>query len=160
MFTLASSPIKWGGVDDNALPNPNLLANKSSTAGGARAFFNGAKKFNDSPIDDTNGWRIENDDTHISESDWAFYRVPIQPGIYTMSVWARGTGTLSIDEGTSSYTYTTAELTSDWKRYFHIFSVREGDSYDNIYFGVKGANATVDFVGPKLEKGYYATPLS
>lgn len=149
-----------GGVTDSS-SLPNLLINAAfNGSGGKKSLLSKSQSFTNTPIGDVTGWHIEKDDTDSQDSDWAFYNLRLDPGVYTMSMWARGTGKYSLGEGNGKYTYKQEIVTNNWQRYYYSFVVPDGQLVENIYFGVVGFNATIDIVGPKLEKGYYATPLS
>lgn len=88
--------------------------------------------------------------------------VPITNGkTYTMSCYAKGTGTLRLQYGKSPYpekTYVLSNVTA-WTRYSFTFTIgKQSDGSTggstNIYFGIaQGNNTTVQICGLKLEQG-------
>lgn len=106
------------------------------------------------------GFRIVGDDT---DTTTAQNYVPVTAGVeYTLSCYARGSGTLRIQVGKSPYSSITYTLTdvSNWTKYTYTFIAGEGNSVTdgntNVYFGNRGTG-TLEMCGFKLEVGNVST---
>ena len=86
--------------------------------------------------------------------------IPVTSGNkYTISVWAKGTGTLRLQAGQSSYeskTFTMSNVTS-WKKYSWTFTAGTDGSVSssgttNVYFGNGGGTSAIEICGMKLEE--------
>ena len=92
--------------------------------------------------------------------------VPVTTGnTYTMSVWAKGTGSLNLQAGNSTYDnklYTLDNVTS-WTKYSWTFVAGTNGTSNgektNIYFGNLGGTSTIQICGMKLEEGTGFTSL-
>ena len=76
-----------------------------------------------------------------------------------MSVWAKGTGTLNLEAGNSTYGFKFIELSNvtEWTKYSWTFTAGEDDvsavgNQTNIYFGHRGSSGTLQLCGMKLEE--------
>jgi hypothetical protein len=96
--------------------------------------------------------------------DIAQDNVPVSNGqTYTMSCYAKGTGTLRLQYGKNpwpSKTYVLSDVTS-WTKYSYTFAIGEKsdgstNGSTNIYFG-NGTTGTIQICGMKLEEGSKAT---
>ena len=96
--------------------------------------------------------------------------VPLASGqTYTVSVWAKGSGTLAIKVGNGSpYKEETFTLTNNWTRYTMTFNGVPGDTAgtDNarvaterthVSFGITAGSGETQICGMKLERGSTAT---
>ena len=96
--------------------------------------------------------------------------VPLASGqTYTVSVWAKGTGSLVIKVGNDTpYKEATFTLTNNWTRYTMTFNGVAGDTAGennarlknertNIYFGNTAGSSDIQISGMKLERGSTAT---
>ena len=96
--------------------------------------------------------------------------IPITPGeSYTISVWAKGTGTLAIKVGNGNpYYEETFNLTSTWTRYTVTFNAvasnisgtgnaLASNKKTNIFFGTTTGSGVVQICGMKMERGSSAT---
>ena len=92
--------------------------------------------------------------------------VPVTIGNkYTMSVYAKGSGTLKISVGNSKYKSETYVLdnVSEWSRYTWTFTAGEDtasavNNKTNFYFGNIASGKTLQICGMKVEAGETATP--
>ena len=92
--------------------------------------------------------------------------VPVTIGQkYTLSLYAKGTGTLRIGVGNSPYKVQTTAMSNvtTWTRYTMTFtagsdSAASANNKTNIYFGNGAASGTIQICGVKLEAGETATP--
>lgn len=109
----------------------------------------------------TQYWTIENNTSGNRDHGMAINPRSIEGQYYTLSLYARGTGTLQLRVyGNSAAQKTkTFTLTSDWKYYTYTYSASTTMANYNctLLCGVKGAGA-VDMCGIKLEYGQTATP--
>lgn len=109
------------------------------------------------------GWSIISSSN--SESDIAQDNVPVTVGqTYTLSCYAKGTGTLFLDYGKGPYVSQTTTLNNvtTWTKYSFTFIVgakSDGSTNGrtNIFFGNNSPTGTIQICGMKLEIGNKAT---
>ena len=96
--------------------------------------------------------------------------VPLTSGqTYTVSVWAKGTGSLAIRVGNAApYKEETFALTNNWTRYTLTFNgvpgetsgtdnARVNNERTHVYFGIVAGSGETQICGMKLERGSTAT---
>ena len=169
-------------TSDNVIKDVNLLRNATAmtelsstgstnalggwrtasagTDGGARTVID----VSDAPIPGiTKGFQIVGNG---KSSDIAQDGVPVTSGSkYTISAWAKGTGTLYFQAGNSTYagqSFTMSNVTT-WTKYTWTFTAGTNGSANNgqtnIYFGNHGASGTIQICGMKLEESTGFTDL-
>lgn len=94
-----------------------------------------------------------------SATDIAQDGIPVTDGQpYLLSCYAKGTGTLFMQVGTSPYLSVSAQVShTTWKRYYFRFTAGSGkagmsNGKTNAYFGNRGTG-TLQICGMKLERG-------
>lgn len=109
------------------------------------------------------GFEIVGDDTDRATAQ---DNVPVTQGVtYTMSCYARGTGTLRLQVGKSPYSAGVHTLNgvTDWTKYSFTFVAGDGngitDGKTNVYFTNRGVG-TMEICGFKLEVGTDSTDWS
>lgn len=145
----------------NALASSSNWANGTwRTAGGGtgeRTVIN----VTDAPnADIKKGFRIIGNDTDTTTCQ---DNVPVTDGVqYTISCYARGTGTLRLQVGRSPYSVATYALNNvtNWTKYSLTFTAGDGngisDGKTNVYFGNRGTG-TLEICGFKMEFGNVST---
>ena len=146
--------------------SPSTYANSgwrtASSSGGTRNVIT----ISDPPIAGiTKGFSITGNGTSL---DYAQDSVPISTGgTYTISVYARGTGSVYLQVGNSPYggKNTTISNVTNWTKYSWTFVAGANNGYNvgstnemtNVYIGNHASSGTVEFCGMKLEEGSAAT---
>ena len=179
---------KWTNGSDNynnsasVTINPNLLYNTSSptvntSTNGMAGYWRKnstsatAVAITDSPSPDIAKYINIPANTSTSTRYVDHNNIPIASGqTYTISVWAKGTGSFIMRVGNGSpYKEATYTLTNTWTRYTLTFNAvsgstagtdnaRSSNERTNVFFGTPAGNGAVQFCGMKMEKGSSATP--
>ena len=129
------------------------LASTNAETGGARTIIN----VTDPPVEGiTKGFSIVGNgkDTDISQDS-----IPVTVGNqYTISAWAKGTGTLNFQAGNGTYRGNSKTLSNvtAWTKYSWTFTAGTDGSANNnvtnIYFGNRASSGTIQICGMKLEE--------
>ena len=105
------------------------------------------------------GWELVSTNGNV---DICQDKVPVISGVqYTMSCYAKGTGSLKLQYGNNPYPSKSFAINSEWTKYSFTFTIGENsdgvsNSLCNMYFGTQGV-ATIQICGMKLEQGNVAT---
>lgn len=144
-----------------SLPSSSSWANSTWRAAGGGTGTRTVIDISDAPnANIKKGFRIVGDNT---DTNTAQDNVPVAIGEeYTLSCYARGTGTLRLQVGKSPYsaTHFTMDDVSEWTKYSFTFVAGTGNGVTNgstnVYVGNRGVG-TMEMCGIKLEVGNTTT---